>query len=113
MLFRSYEASFRDFGEFELILDREAPVIKPLWGFRDGANTSRMNRIGISATDNCKVIDSFTALLDGKWLLFSNDKEEAFIYNFDEHCTSGEHFLEIIVKDLVGNISRQTFRFTR
>ncbi len=108
-----YEASFREFGNYELIADRQAPVISSLWGFKDGVRADNMRRIGISVTDNCSVIDSFTALLDGKWIMFTNDKEEAFIYNFDEHCTSGEHLLEIIVKDLAGNTSRKSFKFIR
>ena len=107
-----YEASFRDFGDYELICDKQAPEIKPLWGFRDGARTSQLSRIAFLVTDNCKIIESFTALLDGKWILFTNDKEGAFVYAFDEHCPPGEHLLEVIVKDLAGNVTRRSYTFT-
>lgn len=108
-----YESSFRDFGVFQLILDKTPPVVTPLWGFRDGADVSKMNRIAFSAIDNTQEIVDFTGLLDGQWLLFSNDKGKTFIYNFDKYCTSGEHSLELIVKDVVGNTTRKMYRFRR
>jgi len=108
-----YESSFRDFGVFQLILDKTPPVVAPLWGFRDGADVSKTNKIAISAIDNTQEIVDFTGLLDGQWLLFSNDKGKTFIYNFDKYCTPGEHSLELIVKDLVGNTTRKVYRFRR
>lgn len=106
-----YESSFRDFGVFQLILDKTPPVVTPLWGFRDGADVSKMNKIAFSAIDNTQEIVDFTGLLDGQWLLFSNDKGKTFIYNFDKYCTPGEHSLELIVKDVVGNTTRKIYRF--
>ncbi len=108
-----YKASFREFGNFQLILDVVPPVATPLWGFRDGMHLSGKNRIGFSVTDNTEDIDSFTALLDGKWLRFSNDKAKNFIYEVDEYCSPGEHNLTIIVKDLAGNTTKKSYRFTR
>ena len=108
-----YESSFRDFGMFQLILDKTPPVVSPLWGFRDGADVSKTNKIAFSAIDNTEEIVDFTGLLDGQWLLFSNDKGKTFIYNFDKYCTPGEHSLELIVKDVVGNTTRKVYRFRR
>lgn len=108
-----YESSFRDFGMFQLILDKTPPVVAPLWGFRDGADVSKINKIAFSAIDNTEEIVDFTGLLDGQWLLFSNDKGKTFIYNFDKYCTPGEHSLELIVKDVVGNTTRKVYRFRR
>ena len=108
-----YESSFRDFGVFQLVLDKTPPLVAPLWGFRDGADVSKMNKIAFSAIDNTDEIVDFTGLLDGKWLLFSNDKGKTFIYNFDKYCTPGEHSLELIVKDVVGNETRKRYRFRR
>ena len=108
-----YKASFREFGYFQLILDSIPPTVTPLWGFRDGGVLSGKNRIAFSVMDNTEEIDSFTALLDGKWLRFSNDKGKTFIYDVDEHCIVGEHILKIIVKDLAGNKTEKTYRFTR
>ena len=108
-----YESSFRDFGVFQLVLDKTPPLVAPLWGFRDGADVSKMNKIAFSAIDNTDEIVDFTGLLDGQWLLFSNDKGKTFIYNFDKYCTPGEHSLELIVKDVVGNETRKRYRFRR
>ena len=108
-----YEASFRDFGVFQLILDKTPPVVTPIWGFKDGVVASKMNSIAFSAIDNTEEIVDFTGLLDGQWLLFSNDKGKTFIYKFDKYCPPGEHSLELIVKDVVGNTTRKVYRFRR
>jgi murein DD-endopeptidase MepM/ murein hydrolase activator NlpD len=108
-----HESSFRDFGVFQLVLDKTPPVVAPLWGFRDGADVSKINKIAFSAIDNTNEIVDFTGSLDGQWLLFSNDKGKTFIYDFDKNCTPGEHSLVLIVKDVVGNTTRKVYRFRR
>ncbi len=107
-----YTASFREFGNFQLLLDREPPSIVPI-GFRDGMNAAGLKRILFKIKDNTEDIVNFTALLDGKWLRFSNDKGINFIYNFDERCEPGEHELKISATDQVGNTAERTYRFTR
>jgi hypothetical protein len=108
-----YTASFRDFGKYELVIDTIAPVVKPIGSFRDGATITTLNKIIFSASDNTKEIAEFTGLIDGQWILFSNDKEASFIYTIDKYCTPGEHLLTIIVKDLVGNTTTKNYHFTR
>lgn len=49
-------------------------------------NTAALKRILFKVKDNTEDIVNFTALLDGNWLRFSNDKGINFIYNFDERC---------------------------
>jgi hypothetical protein len=105
-------ANFRDFGNFQLVLDEEPPRIVPV-GFSDGANMSRASRIVILIRDNMDVFKHFRAELDGKWLRFSNDKGKSFIYRFDEHCPPGKHVLKISVEDEAGNQTVKTFGFTR
>ncbi len=107
-----YTASFREFGNFMLMVDRTAPNIVPI-GFRDGMNAANLTRIMFNIKDNTEDIVNFTALLDGKWLRFSNDKGVNFIYKFDEHCPPGEHELKISATDQVGNTSEKIFTFTR
>ncbi len=107
-----YTASFREFGNFQLLVDREPPNIVPV-GFRDGINAAGLSRIMFNIKDNTEDILHFTALLDGKWLRFSNDKGINFIYKFDERCTAGEHVLKISATDQVGNIAERVYRFTR
>jgi len=107
-----YSARFREFGAFQLIEDNISPVLIPI-GFRDGMNASRIGRIMFSVKDNTEEISDFTALLDGEWLRFSNDKGRTFIYNFDEHCSPGNHELKVRVEDQVGNITEKNYQFTR
>lgn len=107
-----YTASFREFGNFQLLIDREPPSILPI-GFRDGVNAAGLKRILFRIKDNTEEIVNFTALLDGKWLRFSNDKGINFIYVFDDKCEPGEHELKIAATDQVGNTTERTYRFTR
>ncbi len=107
-----YRASFKEFGNFQLMVDNIPPVIIPI-GFKDGLNASRSSRIVFKITDNTEEIIKFTALLDGNWIRFSNDKGKIFIYYFDEHCSPGDHELQIIAEDQVGNITEKKYHFTR
>lgn len=109
---RWYRAGFRDFGNFQLMIDTIPPVITPL-GFKDGMNCAKQSRIVFVIKDNTEEIEKFTALLDGKWLRFTNDKGARFIYDFDEMCPAGQHELKIIAEDLVGNVSEKVYHFTR
>lgn len=106
-----YTAKFRDFGNFELIGDLQPPVIRG--GFRENANLSRVYRIAFEPWDNNGTLRNFTATLDGKWLMFTHDKEKAYIYIFDEKCSRGKHTLRISVEDQAGNTTEKTFRFIR
>jgi hypothetical protein len=107
-----FKASFRYFGNVELMEDKSPPTINPI-GFRDGMNMSKQNRIAFVIIDNTEELRNFQALLDGKWLRFSNDKGKTFIYKFDEHCPPGEHVLKISVEDVVGNKAERIYRFVR
>jgi len=109
---RWYKASFRQFGSFQLMIDTVPPVITPV-GFKDGMNCSKQSRIVFVVKDNTEEIETFTGLLDGKWLRFSNDKGNRFIYDFDDMCPAGEHELKIIAEDQVGNVAEKVYRFTR
>lgn len=107
-----YKASFREFGNYRLINDKTAPVITPI-GFYNGIKAHKLSRIAFMVTDNTEEILRFTALLDGKWLRFSNDKGKVFQYVFDERCPPGEHELKIIAEDLAGNKTERVYRFVR
>jgi hypothetical protein len=105
-------ASFRNFGAFYLVLDTVAPVI---WfpQIAENANIQGMDRIEVLVRDNHKKIKNFRATLDGKWILFSNDKEKAFLYRVDEHCPPGRHELKITAEDQAGNIATRLLHFYR
>ncbi len=107
-----FKASFREFGNVELIADVTPPTVTPV-GFKDGIKASKLSRIAFVILDNSEELLNFRAELDGKWLRFSNDKGKTFIYKFDEHCQPGEHELKISVEDLVGNKTEKVYRFVR
>ncbi len=105
-------AKFRDFGNFQLVIDETPPVISAI-GITDGAQLGKATRIAFTPTDNLGRFRNFRALLDGKWLRFTNDKGHTFIYRFDERCPPGEHMLQISVEDEAGNVAMKTYRFVR
>jgi hypothetical protein len=102
-------ARFHEFGSFQLVEDEQAPVITPI-GFRDGAMLNRSSRIAFTVKDNLGTIRSCRAELDGKWLCFTNDKNLAYIYTFDDHCPSGAHVLKIIAGDEAGNSTTKEYK---
>ncbi len=106
-----YTAQFRVFGDFILLADNEPPVIN--CSFHDNANLSKAYRIVIVPKDNNGPIQNFRAELDGKWLMFTNDKGRAFIYKFDEMCARGRHELKISVQDEAGNTTEKIYHFIR
>ncbi|MEO6406338.1 MAG: M23 family metallopeptidase [Ferruginibacter sp.] len=107
-----YSAAFREFGNFQLLIDSVPPTVTAM-GFYNNINAARLSRIVFAVKDNTEEIENFTALLDRKWLRFSNDKGRNFIYNFDSYCAPGPHELLIIVKDQAGNITEKKYSFTR
>jgi hypothetical protein len=108
-----YNASFRDFGTYQLLKDTSPPVVVPVGGFHNGINAQNLKRIAFSVSDNSVDIANFTALLDGEWILCSNDKGKVFVYEFDEKCGKGEHQLQVIATDLVGNKTERNYQFVR
>ena len=107
-----FTGKFREFGNFQLLVDNVPPVISPV-GIRDNANLSRSSQIIFTVTDNMKEIKNFRAELDGKWLRFTNDKGRSFIYKFDEMCLPGNHELKVSVEDEAGNVATKIFHFLR
>lgn len=107
-----FKGKFREFGNFQLVVDNIPPVISPI-GIRENANLSRSPQIIFTVTDNLKKIKNFRAELDGKWLRFTNDKGRSFIYKFDEMCPPGSHELKVSVEDEAGNRTIKTFHFIR
>jgi murein DD-endopeptidase MepM/ murein hydrolase activator NlpD len=105
-------ARYRDFGNFQLVVDTEPPVIVPI-GFSDGMNVSKAVRIAFTVKDNLEEFKKVRAELDGKWLRFTNDKGKTFVYYFDEKCMPGEHELKIHAEDEAGNVTEETYNIIR
>lgn len=106
-----FTAEFKSFGNFELIADDEPPVITG--GFKEYSNLSKSSQIIFIPKDKNKEIKNFRATLDGKWLMFTNDKGRSFIYKFDAMCNRGNHELKISVQDEAGNTTEKIYHFSR
>jgi len=104
-------AKFYDFGSYQAIIDTTSPSVNDL-GSADTIDLSPSKRIVFYPKDNSG-IKSFRAELDGQWLMFTNDKAAAWIYNFDERCPYGVHRLKIIIEDIVGNVTAKEWWFKR
>ncbi|MEO6452719.1 MAG: peptidoglycan DD-metalloendopeptidase family protein [Ginsengibacter sp.] len=107
-----FTAQFRNFGNFQLLIDNLPPTISAI-GIKDNANLTGASQIIFVFKDNNDQIKNFRAELDGKWLRFTNDKGRSFIYKFDEMCTPGSHELKVSVEDEAGNTATKVFHFTR
>ena len=105
-------ASFDNMGIFQAFIDTISPTINAPAKGKDTLDLSPLNRIVFTPNDNFGV-RSFRAELDGKWLMFSNDKARSFIYSFDEQCPYGVHELKVRVEDIVGNITEKTWWFKK
>ncbi len=58
------------------------------------------------------MLKSFTAFLDGNWLMFSR-KNNTFTHTFDERTGPGRHELTATVEDEAGNITERKYSFIR
>ena len=112
-------ASFGNFGNFQAFIDQAPPQIEPPVKTRlpdgqekDTLDFSPLNRIVFTPTDNFYV-KSFRAELNGKWIMFSNDKAKDFIYQFEENFPYGVYELKVKVEDLVGNTTEKKWWFKR
>ncbi len=101
-------AKFRQFGSYQLFLDDQPPLINAV-----SPNLSKAASIAITPRDNFENIKSFRAELDGKWLMFTNDKGKTWRYKFDEHFPRGVHELKVVVEDEAGNVAERVFSVKR
>ena len=104
-------ASSRDFGTFRAVIDTIPPTINSL-GSGDTLNLKTFSRIVFRPKDESG-IRSFRAELDGNWLRFTNDKYSSFIYVFDEKWKPGVRELKVVIEDIVGNKTIQSWWIRR
>jgi hypothetical protein len=102
---------FDELGDARLLVDTIAPTVVPV-GWKSGSNFSNQKTMIIKCADDLGAVASFTATLDGNWLMFAK-KNDNFIYTFDEHCPAGKHTLVIIATDIAGNSATRSYTFTR
>ncbi|HEY1112357.1 MAG TPA: M23 family peptidase, partial [Chitinophagaceae bacterium] len=101
-------ARFRQFGTYQAFVDLTPPTINEV-----PSNLGAATRIVLTPRDNMGRIRSFRAELNGKWLMFTNDKHTNYIYRFDEHFPRGSHELKVTIEDIAGNVTTRTWKVRR
>ncbi len=94
----------KDLGDFTLVRDTVAPVIKPL-NFKEAKWISKNKTLTVKIQDDLSGIQSYSGYLNGKWILFEYDnKTKTLTYDFsDGNTVDGRNELRLVVTDNVGN----------
>jgi len=101
----------RYLGLFTLMIDSTAPAIKPIYG-ANGASYKTGNTFKFKATDDLSGIETYTANIDGRWVLLEyNPKKARFSHTLDKKTKPGKHSFEIKVTDERKNVKIYTFDF--
>jgi len=96
----------RSLGDYCIMVDDTPPTITPISFRKDMRGSSKMTfkiKDEMPTSGRAKGL-SFTARVDGKWILMQYDeKNDLLIHRFDHRISKGEHNLKITVKDDRGN----------
>ncbi|WP_149302574.1 M23 family metallopeptidase [Pareuzebyella sediminis] len=104
----------RNLGTYTLASDTVPPKIKPK-NFKDRQWLNNYRYLSIRISDDLSGIDTYSATLNGKWLLMEYEpKTNTLTYNFDDVILD-EKECDLVVKvtDNVGNSSTFTSTFFR
>lgn len=97
------KAELKTFDSFYITLDTVAPKIIPV-NIRDGINLASVSRIQFRISDNLSGIESFSALLDGRWVLMEYDSKSGSLWHrMDDSLSKGKHDFQLIVNDRKNN----------
>ena len=102
-------ARTRQFGGFAVMADDDPPQAIPL-GFSEGQSFGG-SELRISIKDKLSGIDSYEVKIDGEWQLFEYDaKNDLITHDLSKSgLSSGEHVIDLLVRDEVGNESRHNY----
>jgi len=110
----SFTTRTRTLGTYTLVKDSIAPEIKPK-NFKEKQWLSNYSYLSLTISDDLSGIDSYTATLNGKWILMEYEpKTNTITYDFGDNITNEtECDLKVTVKDNVGNSTTYTATFFR
>ena len=97
----------REFGQYMVLIDTTAPVIRSL-DLDDSGDAIRRKDIRFKVIDETSGIKSYEGYIDNKWVLFEYDvKNDLVSYRFDpERLSPGQnHELELYIIDNKENIA--------
>lgn len=106
-------ARTRQFGGFAVMADEEAP--QAITGnFVDGGILKSDKELKLIIKDEISGIAHYEVYIDGEWQLFDYDaKNDLLSHDLAvSKLEAGEHSLELLLRDEVGNETRQKYRFT-
>jgi hypothetical protein len=107
----TFSTRTRDLGTYTVAKDTVAPKITAK-NFKDKKWLSNYNYLSLRITDDLSGIDTYSATINGKWILMEYEpKKNTITYNFDNNILDQKQCdLEVIVTDNVGNST--TFKST-
>ncbi|GLU44197.1 peptidase M23 [Muricauda sp. NBRC 101325] len=108
----SFTTRTRTLGTYTLVKDTVAPTIKPK-NFRDKQWLNNFSYLSLRITDDLSGIDTYSATLNGKWILMEYEpKTNTITYNFEDNISNEtENELIVTVSDNVGNSTTYTTTF--
>ncbi len=99
------KASIREFGQYAVMADTTAPAIKAL-NISEFKTVTTQQSIRISISDDFSGINTYSAYLNGKWILMDYDaKNQLLEYLRDDHLIIGENEFLLTIEDNCGNSS--------
>ncbi|MBO0341620.1 M23 family metallopeptidase [Flagellimonas profundi] len=110
----SFTTRTRTLGTYTLVKDSVAPEVRPK-NFKEKQWLSNYSYLSLSISDDLSGIDSYSATLNGKWILMEYEpKTNTITYNFDDNITNDtECELKVTVTDNVGNSTTFVGNFFR
>ncbi|WP_318311369.1 M23 family metallopeptidase [Flagellimonas crocea] len=110
----SFTTRTRTLGTYTLVKDSIAPEIRPK-NFKKKQWLSNYSYLSLTISDDLSGVDSYTATLNGKWILMEYEpKTNTITYNFDDNISNEtECELQVTVTDNVGNSTTYTGTFFR
>jgi hypothetical protein len=95
----------RNLGDYTLMADTVAPVIKPL-RFENGSKVAGRHVLKVWISDEQSGIKDYRPTLNGHWILMEYDlKSKTLTYHFDRYLKKGKNEFQLVVRDNMGNDS--------
>jgi hypothetical protein len=109
-----FTAQVKEFGEYILAKDIEAPTITPL-NFRNNQWLSKFRYLKVKIDDEMTGIGSYRATVNGKFILMEYDyKTKTLVHDFNDGVvTDTENNFKLVVTDQVGNTAIFESKFFR
>ena len=108
----TFYTTTKTLGKYTLLSDKQKPTIY-LKNFKSGQWITKHSKIIVRIDDKGTGIKSYSATLNGEWILMEYDlKKKQIVYQFrDKKLVGSKHLLEIEVEDNVGNTNTLSATF--